>query len=312
MSPGPTPLPTLTATEESGSVADLTDLGGLTVEDWLVFLGVIVGTLILAKVVSGLIRRIATRSGTNYFVGALIGRTIGGLVVAVGLVYALGGIGIAVGPLLGALGVVGIALAFAFQDILENLIAGVMMMVSRPFEAGDQIEAVEFSGTVEDITLRTVTLRTFDGVRVYLPNAMVWKAPIVNSTELPTMRTNLEIGLGYDTDLDEAVALVTGALGSVDAVLDDPPPEAFVASFGDSAVNIVARFWHASLQVDRWQVRDAVARALKKTLDEAEVDIPFPQRTLLFGDTTPWQHPWSHPQGTSAPATLQRPEEDTP
>ncbi len=282
--------PMILATDELDA---LPDLSGVTLEDWVVFGLITIGSLIIARIATGVLRKLLTRRGIERFVGSLIGRTVGSLIIATGLVYALGRLGISVGPLLGALGLVGIALAFAFQDILENLIAGVMMMISRPFESGDQIESIDFSGTVEDITLRTVTIRSFDGMRVYLPNATVWKAPIVNTTELPTMRTTLEVGVGYDTDLDEAVDLVTNTLRGCADVLDDPPPEAFVASFGDSAVDIVARFWHGSRQTDRWKVRDAVARALKSALDEADIEIPFPQRTLRFGDSVPWSPPRS-------------------
>ncbi len=188
-----------------------------------------------------------------------------------------------VGPLLGALGVGGIALAFAAQDILENFVAGVLLQVRRPFRVGDQIGSGDFEGIVDDVNLRTVELTTYDGLTVYLPNAEVLQAPIVNYTRTPSNRTSITVGVAYDADLDAVRTILLDACDETDGVLASPPAEVWVEEFGDSSINLAVRYWHDADIATRWRVRSAVAVSVKKSLDDAGVSIPFPQRTLWFG-----------------------------
>ncbi|MGI8631977.1 MAG: mechanosensitive ion channel family protein [Solirubrobacterales bacterium] len=243
------------------------------------FAAAVVASILLRR----LVRRIAERSGATGTLARLFGRLAAYLIVVVGLVYALATLGVRVGPLLGALGIGGIALAFALQEILSNLIAGILLQLRRPFRRGDQIVTNEFEGTVQDINLRVTTLRNFDGETVLIPNSKVLQCPIINWTETPTRRTTLTVGVAYDTDLDRAQQVLQDALKDVESVADAPLPEAFVVEFGDSSINFAVRFWHRSEIAFMWRARDEAARALKRALDEQGIAIPFPQRTLWFG-----------------------------
>lgn len=255
-------------------------------EIWLAVV-VFAATLLAAVVVRTLAVRLLDRGDADRRVGRLTGRFFSIVVVVVGLVYVLGILEIQIGPLLGALGVGGIALAFAAQDILQNFVAGVLLQIRRPFRVRDQISSGDFEGTVIDVNLRTVELITYDGLTVYLPNAEVLKAPIVNYTRTPLNRTSMAIGLAYDTDLEQARTVLLAACQRAEGVEATPGVEVWIEDFGDSSINCAVRYWHASDIASRWRVRSAVACAVKRGLDEAGMVIPFPQRTLWFGPGSP-------------------------
>ncbi len=267
-----------TPTTNEDSVA-LTTLSGLELVDWL-WAG---GILLVAALIGVTVGRLAARfidKRTSTFIARLIGRFIGAVFIAVGFVYALNRLGVSIGPVLGLLGLAGLAIALAFQDLLENVIAGVFMSIRRPFDAGHQVSVNGFDGTVETINLREVGLVTFDGVRVHIPNAGVWSNPIVNYTELGKRRSTLEVSVSYSTDLDAAQSVILQVLNRIDGVAADPPAEAYVDEFGDSGINFALRYWHQPDIATEWRVRDDLARSLKRRFDAEGITIPFPQRVV--------------------------------
>lgn len=268
---------TLAADDDLSSVTN--ELSGLSLADWVWAGSIIIGVVVISFIVRRLLMKMWTDPESGY-AARVVGRLASYVIVVFGFVYALGQVGVSVGPLLGALGVVGLALAFAFQDILENFIAGILMVLRRPFTVGDQITTNDYSGTVEDVTLRSMALRTYAGERVHVPNAMIWKNPIVNHTELGDRRTTLEVGVAYDTDLDHAATVMADAVAGVEGLAVDRPIEVFVHEFGESSIDYVVRFWHHPQRSVEWTVRDRVARALKRALDDAGIEIPFPQRVV--------------------------------
>lgn len=270
------------AQDSGSSPADTLDqLSGLTLSDWLWAAGLIVVAGLLSLLVRRLVGK-ALRSSTGAFAARLLARLAAALVFLIGFIYALNQVGVSIGPLLGILGVVGLAFAFAFQEILANFIAGVLLILRKPFSMGDQISTADYEGTIEDVSLRAVALRTFDGVRVYVPNSTVWNNPIVNFTELGARRTTLPVGVAYDTDLEAARSTILDAVRSVDGVAAEPEPEAFVHEFGGSSIAFAVRFWHEPAIAVEWRVRDAVARGVKRAFDDAGIEIPFPQRVVTF------------------------------
>lgn len=254
----------------------------VSTSEWLVAGAVFVVSIAIAL----LARRAVVRVAERIFpvgIARLAGRIAATLIVVFGLIYALASIDVRVGPLLAGLGIVGIALAFALQDVIANFASGVMLQTRRPFKIGDQIMSNDYEGEVVDVNLRAVELRTFDGETIYLPNALVLQNPICNWTDTPTRRTVLEIGIAYGGDLDGAAQTMVEAARGVQLVAEDPSPEAYVYEFGESSINIALRFWHRAEIVEMWAARDRVARAVKAALDEAGHSIPFPQRTLWLG-----------------------------
>ncbi len=239
--------------------------------------------VVLAVVIRRVMIGVLDRGDSDRHTGRLVGRLVGVVIVVGGTVYALELAGLRVGPMLGALGIGGIALAFAAQDVLSNFVAGVLLQVRRPFRVGDEIGSGDYEGRVEDVNLRTVRMKTYDGGTVYLPNAEVLQSPIINYTKTPLNRTSLAVGVAYDSDLEQVRSIILAACVGAEEVVAAPPPEAWVEQFGDSSINVAVRYWHASDIASRWRARNAVAVSVKRAFDEAGVTIPFPQRTLWFG-----------------------------
>ncbi len=262
-------------------LADVGDrLLGASWEQWLTAGIVFAVALVAGRVLRTVVERVVVRDGTSRLGARLVARIVMYSVVVFGFVYALSALDIPLGPLVGALGVAGIALAFALQDILGNFMAGIILMVRRPFEVGDQIQTESYDGVVEDIRLRAVTMRTFDGLTVYIPNATVLDNPIVNYTQRGVRRTTFDVGVSYDADLDEVQRVIINTVRDIDGVRADPAPEAYVQEMGDSSINFAVRYWHDPQIAEVWQVRDRVARELKRCFDGAGIEIPFPQRVL--------------------------------
>lgn len=246
----------------------------------LVFLLTVVLSLVLHRVVT---RGIDGEDGQPH-TGRQLGRLASVVLFVLGSVYALQLAGVRVGPLLGAMGVGGIAVAFAAQDLLQNFLAGLMIQARRPFTIGDQIRSGDYEGTVLDIDLRATRLRTYDGLDVVLPNASVLSNPIVNHTRTPLRRSTLAVGVAYDTDLERAQQVILAALADRDDGQSVPAPSAWVEEFADSSITFAAMFWHPSDMASTWRARSDAAMAVKRGLDRAAITIPFPQRVVWSGD----------------------------
>lgn len=270
-----------------GSSADdpLADVvkAGLTSEDWIRAAVILVGSLILARLLSRLVKRVLGRIETDESIERVVSRLVQNVVIVLGVVYTLASLGVRITPLLGALGIGGLALAFAAQSILENVFASIILQTRRPFKRGDQITTNDHSGTVIEVNFRTVLLRTYDGEQALIPCSQVLGNPIVNHTANGIRRTTVDIGVAYDTNLQNAQRVMLDAASGVDGVAPDPAPQALVEEFGDSAISIALRYWHRPDIASKWQVRSDLAVAVKASLDEAGIEIPFPQRVVTIG-----------------------------
>jgi small conductance mechanosensitive channel len=194
--------------------------------------------------------------------------------MAVGFVYALEWLGIPIGLVVGGLGIAGIALAFALQDILENFIAGVLLQIQRPFTYGDQIHVNGHDGTAQTINTRLTTILTPDGEIVKIPSATVIKSDITNYTQQSSRRTTLPVGVAYGTDLREAQRVLLDAVARAEGVLSSRQPEAYLEAFGDSSIDFAVRFWHKPAIADFWATRSEVAFEVEAALAEAGITIP--------------------------------------
>jgi small-conductance mechanosensitive channel len=259
---------------------------GLTALDFSIGIGIFIGSIVVSRVVKYVLQRTLDRR-LDTALAVLIARLFGYLVMVIGLVYSLESLGVAVGPVLGALGIAGIALAFAFQDILENFIAGILLQLKRPFTYGDQVQINDYEGVVREIDSRLVTILTPDGETVMIPSATVIKAEINNYTNHGLRRTSLPVGVAYGTDLRRAGAVLLDAAASVPEALEQPPAEVFLEGFGDSSIDFVVRFWHEPTIAGFWKARSEVAYAIDEALKAADITIPFPQRVLHFGGSSP-------------------------
>jgi len=186
-----------------------------------------------------------------------------------------------IGGLLVGAGFLGIVVGFAARQTLGSLIAGFVLMFSRPFTIGDWVVVGDQEGIVTDITIFNTRLENFDGEFVIIPNDRVSDSAITNRSQKGLLRLTLDIGVDYDTDVDAAKQLAREAMVDVSDVVASPPPQVIPKSFGDSAVVLELRFWIDHPTPPRkWRAVSAVVRAVKAAFDEEDIDIPFPQRTL--------------------------------
>lgn len=203
-----------------------------------------------------------------------------GILLACTLVFP----GLALGDIIGLLGLSSVAVGFAFQDIFKNFLAGILLLLNEPFRVRDQIIVNDYEGTVESITIRSTQILTYQGERIVIPNAIVFTSPVHVLTHYPHRRTDLKIGLDYATSLPEAHRILLNTLRQVDGVLAEPPPEVDVVGFGDSAIDVMVRYWTAPQKKEVRRVQTQVVMWLKQACDDAKLTIPFPIRTVYFAD----------------------------
>ncbi|MGH0030292.1 MAG: mechanosensitive ion channel domain-containing protein [Myxococcota bacterium] len=187
-----------------------------------------------------------------------------------------------IGALLGAAGVVSLALGFAFRDLIENYVASVLLSLRQPFLPNDHVKIADHEGLVARLTSRATHLLTFDGNHVRIPNATVFKGTIENFTLKPERRFSFAVGLGVDEDVTSAQDLGCRILGDMPGVLDDPEPRAVVDELGDS--NVALRFygWVDQRVADFAKVRSEAIRLVKQAFDAEQIDMPEPiQRVRL-------------------------------
>lgn len=187
---------------------------------------------------------------------------------------------------LATLGIGSVAIGFAFKDILQNLLAGLLLLIRRPYRSGDQIVVKEFEGTVEHIRSRATLIKTYDGRRVIIPNADVYTSPVVVNTAFDTRRDEYTVGIGYGDNPSLAVEVFSAALAGVDGVLADPPPEVLPWALNASSVDLLIRWWAKPMRVDQVYVRSRVILAIRDAAVEHGIDLPFPTRIVLLHDQT--------------------------
>ncbi len=189
--------------------------------------------------------------------------------------------------LLTSLGIGSVAIGFAFRDVLQNYLAGILLLLSEPFRIGDQIVFKGFEGTVEDIQTRATFIRTYDGRRTVIPNSELFTNSVTVNTAFDKRRVEYDIGIGYGDDIETAKRIVLDVLRDAAAALDDPAPEVLTYELAASTVNLRARWWiNPPGRREVLDARDHILTDLKKRLTEAGIDLPFPTQQVLIHDQT--------------------------
>lgn len=190
----------------------------------------------------------------------------------------------AVTSLLAGVGILGLALGFAFQDIAGNFMSGILLAIRRPFVEGDIIETNGHFGMIQEINLRSTHLRTFQGQIVIIPNSEVFQNAITNYSKTGQRRVDLNCGVAYGDDLEHVRTVALAAVNELDAVDQNKPVDFYFNEFGDSSINFVLRFWvDFARQTDFLSAQSEAIIRLKKAFDANGITIPFPIRTLDFG-----------------------------
>lgn len=269
------------AADDSGS--DVLDPGSLTNVDWLRAGAILVGALLLAIIVSRVLRRLFSHGIGHGFAAIITARLVGYAIFLVGLFYALTTLGVRVGPLIGALGLSGLVLALALQTPVENLVASVILQSRRPFSIGDTVDLDGTRGIVVDIDSRTTRLSGLDGTQIRLPNSAVLSSSIINLTREPVRRSSLTVGVAYDTDLQRSAEVLAEAVARVPRVLAEPAPTVNLDGFGDSSIEFTLLYWHNSDVPSELAARNDLVLAVHQALSTQGITIAFPQMVVWSG-----------------------------
>ena len=246
------------------------------------------GLLLVRGVRAGVTRAAVLREASAGS-AAVLGRIAGGVATLVVFLVAASVAfpSVSAADLFNLLGIGGVAIGFAFRDVLQNLLAGILILLTRPFRIGDQISQGGQEGTVEDIWVRATVLRTYDNRRILIPNASLFTDKIEIITAYETRPLQFPLTIGNGDGIGQAREVIVGALRSTPGVLADPPPEALVTGLGDAGVDMLARFW-----IDPPRRREAVdaldgaIEAVKDALTSAGIDLPYPTSQVLWHDQT--------------------------
>lgn len=242
---------------------------------------------LLAKFARKLLSRVLGRVSDYRAVNRLLSTLLYLAVLSVGVLVALGALNLdkTVTSLLAGAGILGLAVGFAAQDSVENLIAGIMLSVRRPFKEGELVTANGVFGVVSEINLRSTVIRSPSGQLIYVPNKLVFGNPLTNYSELRMRRVDVSCGVGYADDLEQARTVAIRAIEGVEGRDTEKDVDFFYEEFGGSSINFVVRFWipFGTSQADYLAARSDAMIRLKKAFDAEGVSIPFPITTLDFG-----------------------------
>ncbi len=209
------------------------------------------------------------------------------IIIAMTLYAVLIRLGVPASAVIPIFGGAALAIALALKDTLSNIAAGIMLLVLRPVKVGEFVDLPNTSGTINEISLFSTTLKTADGIYQFVPNSQVWSGRIQNYGRHSIRQFRLDIGVSYDTDLRQAQSVMMDTLSAAkDRVTDTAPnpPEVYVMAFGDSAVNYNCRVW---LPADNWFARTSELRIeIFEALGKAKIEIPYPQRVVTLKKDT--------------------------
>lgn len=251
--------------------------------------------LFVFVVVAGLAMWVASWKGLwrrvtpNPFVGDLVSQAIRvvGVVLALVVALNLAGATALMGAILGGAGVIGLAVGFAVRDSLENYISSIMLSLRQPFRANDHVVIEGNEGKVVRLTSRATILMTLDGNHLRIPNAMVYKAIILNYTRNPERRMDFQLGVDANDDPQAAIATGVAALAALDFVLDDPEPSGVIDTVGDSNIVLSFRAWINQTDADFLKARSQAIRATKMAVEAAGFTLPEPIYRLRIDQFPP-------------------------
>ncbi len=265
--------------EETGDAASLVEgwmkasWGMLSVEKILWAAALLAVCLILIRLVMGLVRRLLSRSSLEERTGRYVQQGVRTLLYVLTALMVAGSLGIDVTSLVALVGVFGLAVSLAVQDVLSNLAGGMVLLFSKPFTLGDYVATEDGEGVVEEITLTHTKLDTVDGQRVMLPNSRLVAGKIVNYSVRGVRRADLAVSASYDDSAGAVRASCLRALSRVPGILEEPPPQVVVSAYGESAVAYRVRFW-ASTEVF-WDAHNAALEEVRACFKEDGITMTY-------------------------------------
>ncbi|RDK87111.1 mechanosensitive ion channel family protein [Marinirhabdus gelatinilytica] len=248
----------------------------------LIGIAVLIAFIYISRWLGRLVKRLLKNKGRANF-GDLLGAFTRYLVMIGGIAIALTIMAPNLSPadLIAGMGVSSVAIGFAFQDILQNWLAGILILLRQPFEIGDQIIVNNYEGTVEKIKTRATIIKTYDGQRVVIPNNTVYNTSVVVKTAHEYIRSQYDVGLGYDENYMEAMKILKETIEKVEGVTSEKPVETLVWDQADSWLTIRVRWWTKSDRASVVHVWSKVLHDTQKAMDDAGIDLPFPTQVEI-------------------------------
>ena len=252
---------------------------GVSLWNIILFIAVLIGGLIVVRVATGAIKKWMLKAKMAEILAEFSTRILRMVMYIFVIGTALAFLGVEIGAALVSVSVVlGFVLGFALGDTLSNIAAGFMIAITKPFKSGDFITANGETGTITNVGISVTELDTIDNKRIIIPNKLVWGGNITNFTCHPTRRVDMEMGVGYDDDLDHVIKTTMELLKANKRVLSKPEPQVAVKEMADSSVVFVIRPWVKT--EDYWDFFFEFQKALKQKYDNEGISIPFPQRDV--------------------------------
>ena len=251
----------------------------------LIFLGFVFG----ARAIGRPVRALLARRAANPMLQEVFSRIAGIMVLVAGLYVALHVVGLSrlAITLLGGTGVAGLVIGFAFRDIMENFLAGILISLRNPFQSGDLIQVAEHLGVVQRVTTRGTVLMDLDGNHVQIPNATIYKSTILNFTANPRRRLSFEVSIGYENLISHAQETALKALSGHPTVLASPEPLVLVEKLGAASVNLRIFFWIDGTVFDGRKVKSSLMRMVKRAFQNRGISMPDEAREVIFPQGVP-------------------------
>lgn len=255
--------------------------GNVTLLDIIVAVIILLVALFIAKVISMYLRRFLKEKVAKEHLEIII-KVVFYVIIIISVLAILPTIGVRLSGLLVAGGIAGLAIGFASQSIIGNLISGIFLMIERPIKIGNSVNIEGIAGIVEDIRIISTTIRTFDGLYVRVPNQKVFTAGITNFVANVARRFEYVVGVRYSDDADKALEIIKSIIEEHPLALQNPAPQVFVDNLGDNSVNIIVRIWAPA--TEWYGVKIELLWNIKKALETGGIEIPFPQRVVWFAN----------------------------
>ncbi|MFX1175960.1 small-conductance mechanosensitive channel MscS [Escherichia coli] len=245
-------------------------------------LAIIIVGLIIARMISNAVNRLMISRKIDATVADFLSALVRYGIIAFTLIAALGRVGVQTASVIAVLGAAGLAVGLALQGSLSNLAAGVLLVMFRPFRAGEYVDLGGVAGTVLSVQIFSTTMRTADGKIIVIPNGKIIAGNIINFSREPVRRNEFIIGVAYDSDIDQVKQILTNIIQSEDRILKDREMTVRLNELGASSINFVVRVWSNSgdLQNVYWDVLERI----KREFDAAGISFPYPQMDVNFGD----------------------------
>ena len=239
-------------------------------------------TLYVGALVAKAVRRAALKRDVDPELTILFSRVAQWSVIIMGTLWALETVNRNITGFIAGLGIAGFTIGFALQDITKNFVAGMLLLLQQPFDVGDTIKVVGYTGSVSEVSLRDTQMVTLDGLHVTIPNASVYTNPITNYSKAKRRRLALDIGVAYGSDLEHVTETVQEAIADLPGIIpDDPPPNVVFKNFGDSSIDFTLYYWIDAAESDYFTATDQGIKLVNAAFQREHIEIPYPIRVNL-------------------------------